>query len=58
MRILIADDHTLFRESLRSLLTAHGFEIAGEAREGREAVELAHRATHWTSSSWTSRCRG
>ena len=41
MRILIADDHTLFRESLRSLLASRGFEIVGEAREGREAVELA-----------------
>ncbi|HEX7184668.1 MAG TPA: response regulator transcription factor [Thermoanaerobaculia bacterium] len=43
MRILIADDHTLFRESLGSLLTSRGFEIIGEAREGREAVELARR---------------
>jgi DNA-binding NarL/FixJ family response regulator len=41
MRILIADDHTLFRESLSSLLASRGFEIVGEAREGREAVELA-----------------
>ena len=43
MKILIADDHTLFRNSLRSLLTSRGFEIVGEAREGREAVELARR---------------
>jgi DNA-binding NarL/FixJ family response regulator len=43
MKILIADDHTLFREGLRSLLTSRGFEIVGEAREGREAVELARR---------------
>lgn len=43
MKILIADDHTLFRESLRNLLAARGFEIIGEAREGREAVELARR---------------
>jgi len=43
MRILIADDHTLFRDSLRSLLGARGLEIVGEAREGREAVELARR---------------
>jgi DNA-binding NarL/FixJ family response regulator len=43
MRILIADDHTLFRESLRNLLTSRGFEIVGEASEGREAVELARR---------------
>ena len=43
MRILIADDHTLFRDSLRSLLTSHGFEIVGEAREGGEAIELTRR---------------
>lgn len=41
MRILIADDHALFRDSLRSLLEARGLEVTGEARNGREAVELA-----------------
>ena len=41
MRLLIADDHTLFRESLRNLLEVHGLEVLGEARNGREAVELA-----------------
>lgn len=43
MRILLADDHTLFRDSLGSLLTSRGFDIVGEAREGHEAVELARR---------------
>jgi len=43
MKILIADDHTLFRDSLRSLLTSHGFDVVGEAREGGEAVALARR---------------
>jgi len=43
VKILIADDHTLFRESLSSLLASRGFDIVGEAREGREAVELARR---------------
>ena len=43
MRIVIADDHTLFRDSLRSLLTSRGFEVVGEAREGGEAVDLARR---------------
>lgn len=41
MRILIADDHTLFRDSLRSLLEANDFEVVGEAQNGREAVRLA-----------------
>ena len=41
MRILIADDHTLFRDGLRSLLGAQGHEVVGEAKNGREAVKLA-----------------
>jgi DNA-binding NarL/FixJ family response regulator len=41
VRILIADDHALFRDGLRSLLRAQGHEVIGEARNGREAVELA-----------------
>jgi len=41
VRILIADDHALFRDGLRSLLQSQGHEIVGEARNGREAVELA-----------------
>ncbi|HEX6095955.1 MAG TPA: response regulator transcription factor [Thermoanaerobaculia bacterium] len=42
MRILIADDHALFRDGLRSLLMAQGHEVVGEAKNGREAVALAH----------------
>ncbi|MFT4036670.1 MAG: response regulator transcription factor [Thermomicrobiales bacterium] len=41
MRVLIADDHGLFRDGLRSLLEARGIEVVAEARNGREAVELA-----------------
>ena len=41
VRLLIADDHALVRSGLRSLLRREpGFEIAGEAEDGREAVEL------------------
>jgi DNA-binding NarL/FixJ family response regulator len=40
MRILIADDHALFRDGLRSLLMAQDHEVIGEARNGREAVAL------------------
>ena len=42
MRILIADDHSLFRDGLRSLLGSQGHEIVAEARNGREAIALAH----------------
>jgi DNA-binding NarL/FixJ family response regulator len=41
VRILIADDHSLFRDGLRSLLLAEGHEVVGEAKNGAEAVALA-----------------
>jgi DNA-binding NarL/FixJ family response regulator len=41
VRILIADDHSLFRDGLRSLLQAQGHEVIGEAKNGREAILLA-----------------
>jgi DNA-binding NarL/FixJ family response regulator len=43
-RILIADDHEVARKGIRSLLESHiGWEICGEARDGREAVEYANK---------------
>lgn len=41
IRILLADDHLVVREGLRSLLEASGFKVVGEARDGREALKLA-----------------
>src|ERR1700757_1715774 len=42
LRILMADDHEVIRCGLRALLQGHpGWEICGEARDGREAVEKA-----------------
>jgi two-component system response regulator NreC len=38
---LLADDHVLVRQGLRSLLEHAGFEVVGEASDGREAVRLA-----------------
>src|SRR5262249_58078788 len=38
---LITDDHTLFRQGLRSLLESEGFQVAAEAGDGRTAVKLA-----------------
>lgn len=45
MRLILADDHNLFRSSLKSLVEARGFQVIGEARDGRQAVELATRLT-------------
>jgi DNA-binding NarL/FixJ family response regulator len=43
-RILIADDHPLFRAALIQLLSGSpGLEVVGEASDGREAVELCRR---------------
>jgi DNA-binding NarL/FixJ family response regulator len=42
LRILIADDHSVVRAGLRSLLESHlGWEVCAEAADGREAVEKA-----------------
>jgi DNA-binding NarL/FixJ family response regulator len=44
MRVLIADDHPLTREALRSLLEQNGFAVAGEAGDGAAAIELTRSA--------------
>jgi len=42
LRILIADDHSVVRAGLRALLESrNGWEVCGEASDGREAVEKA-----------------
>jgi DNA-binding NarL/FixJ family response regulator len=43
MRVLIADDHPLMVDGLRSLLEAHGFQVVGKAGDGRVAVAEALR---------------
>ena len=40
-RVLIAEDETIVRLDLRSLLSSRGFEVVGEAHDGEEAVALA-----------------
>ncbi len=41
-RIVIADDHEVVRRGIRALLESHpGWEVSGEAVDGREAVEQA-----------------
>jgi DNA-binding NarL/FixJ family response regulator len=42
LRILIADDHEVARKGIRSILESHlGWEVCGEVKDGREAVESA-----------------
>ena len=41
LRILVGDDHPIVRFGLRMLLSAHqGWEVCGEASDGREAIEM------------------
>jgi DNA-binding NarL/FixJ family response regulator len=42
IRVVLADDHTMFRQGLKEMLaTDEGIEVVGEAENGAEAVKLA-----------------
>lgn len=43
MRVLVADDHSLFRDGIISLLEAAGLEVVGQVGDGQAAVEEALR---------------
>ena len=40
-RVLVVDDHPSFRRCARTLLTAEGFDVLGEAEDGASALALA-----------------
>jgi len=41
IRVLLAEDHTIVRKGLRSLLDGEvGMEVIGEAEDGREAIQM------------------
>jgi DNA-binding NarL/FixJ family response regulator len=40
-RVLIVDDHQVFRMSARRMLEAEGFEVVGEAADGRSGISAA-----------------
>src|SRR5260221_5290839 len=44
IRILLAEDHLIVRDGLKSLLEREGFQVIAEASDGREAVRLAEEA--------------
>ena len=41
IRVLLVDDHLMMRQGLKTLLERHGFDVIGEASDGREAIRLA-----------------
>ena len=46
IRLMIADDHQLFREGLVNLLSdTNDIEIVGQACDGKEAIEMAEKLT-------------
>ena len=40
IRVVLADDHALVRQGLKALLEREGFQVAGEASNGQEAIRL------------------
>jgi DNA-binding NarL/FixJ family response regulator/signal transduction histidine kinase len=44
LRVVLVDDHPLFREGLHNLLTAHGVQVVGIGSNGEEALALARLA--------------
>ncbi len=40
IRVVLADDHVLVRQSLKALLEREGIQVAGEASDGQELVRL------------------
>jgi DNA-binding NarL/FixJ family response regulator len=45
LRVLIVDDHDLFRTGLRNLLEEEGVQVVGEAASGAEAVQCVRELT-------------
>jgi DNA-binding NarL/FixJ family response regulator len=41
IRLLLADDHTMVRQSMRRAMEADGFDVVGEAADGEQAVRMA-----------------
>ena len=53
IRILLADDHTLFRQGIRTLISAEAdMEVVAEASNGGDAVD---RAAEQARSEWEPR---
>lgn len=42
-RVLIVDDHASFRSSARFLLEAEGYQVVGEAEDGRSGIAEAEK---------------
>ncbi|MDQ3303987.1 MAG: response regulator transcription factor [Actinomycetota bacterium] len=46
IRVVLADDHTMFRQGMKEMLSTDGsIEVVGEAENGAEAVDLARKTS-------------
>ena len=52
-RVLLVDDHDLFRTGLRTLLEEQGVDVVGEAETGHRGARRRSARSRPTSSSWT-----
>jgi two-component system, NarL family, response regulator NreC len=43
IKVLLADDHKIFRDGLRTLIEKEGMEVVGEAENGRKTLKLAEK---------------
>lgn len=43
LRVLVADDEALIRMGLRTMLTEAGYQVVGEAGDGRRTLDLIHK---------------
>lgn len=41
MRVMVVDDHALFRDGIKSLLAARNVDVVGEAEDGQKAIDKA-----------------
>jgi len=39
--VILADDHTMFRQSMSRFLVAHGYDVVAEVDNGHEAIKIA-----------------
>lgn len=43
LQVILADDHPIFRQGLKTILERAGYVVKGEASDGREAVDLTRK---------------
>ena len=55
LRVLLVDDHDLFRTGLRNLLEEQGVQIVGEAANGSDAIRCVREGVRGISHAFGER---